>query len=191
MKKYNTNKEVWKDVIEYEGYYQVSNLGRVKALKRTLVYSDGRTVTRRERVRKPLLSRGYLLMCLSKKDSQKYFAIHRLVADAFLENPNNLPQVNHIDENRLNNKVSNLEWVTPRENNTHGTRIERMLRSRGKNKTKHRKVNQICLETNKVLKTHESISSAARSVKASYAAIASCCRKTTKTSFGFKWEFVN
>lgn len=126
MDKYNMDNEVWKDISGYEGYYQVSNFGRIKSLKRTLEYSDGRVVTRRERIRKPLLSKGYHLMYLSKGDKQKYFSVHRLVAEAFIPNVEGKPQVNHIDENKTNNNVDNLEWSTSKENSNWGTRNERI-----------------------------------------------------------------
>lgn len=92
--------EIWKDIENYEGLYQISNLGRIKSLK-----------CGKEKLKKPSNNgRGYLQVCLRKNCERKNFMVHRLVAQAFLSNPNNLPQVNHKDENPHNNCVYNLEW---------------------------------------------------------------------------------
>lgn len=102
--------EVWKDIEGYEGLYQVSTLGRVKSLARERVSKD-----------KILKSSGvrYKLVCLYKSGIVKYVKVHRLVANAFISNPENKPQVNHKDGNKFNNSVSNLEWATSKENCIH------------------------------------------------------------------------
>lgn len=118
-------KEIWKDIEGYEGLYQVSNLGRVKRLK-------GKYMSK-ERILKPCENNtGYLQVHLCKNSKSKFYKVHRLVALAFIQNPENKQQVNHIDETKLNNVVSNLEWVTAKENNNHGTRIERSIISNQK-----------------------------------------------------------
>lgn len=110
--------EEWKDIKGYEGLYQVSNLGRVKRLKGEYVKS--------ERVLKPLKhGNGYMGVDLCKHSKAKRFSVHRLVAQAFIPNQDNKAQVNHIDEDKTNNMVSNLEWCTSKENINHGTRTER------------------------------------------------------------------
>ena len=107
-------KEIWKDIKGYEGLYQVSNLGRVKRV------TTGRVLKQFPN------KQGYLLVSLCKTGKQKSFAIHRLVAQAFILKPENKPEVNHIDEDKTNNMVSNLEWCTRVENNNYGTRTERI-----------------------------------------------------------------
>ena len=125
-------KEIWKDIKGYEGIYQVSNMGKVKSLKRTINNSTtyGGKATIKERILKPKKDKdGYEAVGLNKDGKRKDFRVHRLVADAFIPNPNNYPIVNHKDEVKDNNVVSNLEWCTVRYNNTYGTTCERRVAS--------------------------------------------------------------
>lgn len=107
-------KEIWKDIEGYEGVYHVSNLGRVKRVATNRVLQPYRNNV------------GYLLVYVCKNGKRKTHRIHRLVAQAFIPNPENKPEVNHLDENKSNNMVSNLEWSTRKENCNYGTRNERL-----------------------------------------------------------------
>ena len=104
--------EIWKDVVGYEGLYKVSNTGKIYSIKN-------------DRILKQQIVRGYCKATLCRDGKQKQIGVHRVVAMAFIPNPNNLPQVNHIDENQLNNHVENLEWCDCKYNINFGTAIQR------------------------------------------------------------------
>lgn len=113
-------KEVWKDIVGYEGLYQVSNLGRVKSLARKMkVTNPEREYIKEGRIVSFTYLRGYPVVNFHIDKKRKCFKIHRLVAIAFVPNPLGLSQVNHKDHNKTNNQETNLEWVSNRENCTH------------------------------------------------------------------------
>lgn len=114
-------KEEWKDIIGYEGYYQVSNLGRVRSKDRIVTHSNGSKVLYRSKIlAAPADHWGYNAVSLCKYDiKRKTCKIHRLVATMYISNPNKYLEVNHKDGNKSNNKVTNLEWVTGKENKAH------------------------------------------------------------------------
>lgn len=125
--------EEWKDIKGYEGIYQVSSYGRVRSLDRIVerkgkgdFFIKGRVLTQSDD------TNGYMKVSLTKHDQKRTFKVHRLVAIHFLDNPNNLPCVNHKDENKLNNNVDNLEWCTKAYNNSYGTKAKRQSETRKK-----------------------------------------------------------
>ena len=160
--------ETFVKVVGFENY-EVSNLGRVRNIK------SGRIL-------KPQLRRdGYLRHCLYENNKQKNLLLHRIVATAFIDNPEGKPQVNHIDENKLNNDLSNLEWCTVRENMIHGTRTKRIAEKNFK------KVIQLDLNDN-VLNVFESMRQAERETGIDTSHISKCCNGKLKSAGGFKWR---
>jgi hypothetical protein len=118
--------EVWKDIEGYEGLYQVSNLGKVKSIDRYIKQYNGYNysirIYRGKILKSNIGNRGYLKVVLHKQRKAKTYNVHRLVAETFILNPNNYSQVNHKDENKLNNCVDNLEWCTSKYNINFGQR---------------------------------------------------------------------
>jgi len=182
MKNSNLNTtEVWKDIKGYEGRYQVSNIGRVKSLERTATVKNGSKRTVRERILKlPQNNKGYLLVSLCNSSGKiKRFLVHRLVCEAFHENPNNKPCVNHIDEDKTNNEVSNLEWCTYKENNNFGTRTART----------YKPVGQYTLE-GKLIKIWQSTMEVERQLGFDQGFISKAARGKRKTAYGYVWKYI-
>lgn len=118
--------EIWKDVIGFEGYFQVSNFGRVRSVDRVIPHSHTGAATIKGRIKKQRVDKyGYPIVRLNKDGERWIPTVHRLVAEAFIPNPENKEQVNHIDEVKTNNCVKNLEWCTVQYNNSYGTCSER------------------------------------------------------------------
>lgn len=107
--------EIWKDIPGFEGLYQISNLGRVKSLPKMA----GRRFQDEHMIALVDVSGGYVGVQLYKNGKGKRYSLHRLVATSFIDNPENFPQVNHVDGNKKNNCVTNLEWCTAKENIRH------------------------------------------------------------------------
>lgn len=121
--------EVWKDIRGYENLYQVSNFGNVRSLDRSIVRKNGEKLTVHGKVLKPVISKGYCYVRLNNCGVWKDEQVHRLVAEAFISNPNNLPEVNHIDEDKTNNYIDNLEWCSRKYNINYGSRSEKFSKS--------------------------------------------------------------
>lgn len=175
--------EIWRPVVGYEGLYEVSNLGRVKSLFDNLGH-------RRDKILKASHIQGkkYLRVTLCNKVYKKCKKIQVLVATAFITNPDNLPCVNHKDENPENNCVDNLEWCTYKYNSNYGTAIKRRSeKMKGYFiNNKHTSKSVLCIETNK---TYPSINEAYRSTGIKSCNISQCCNNIRKTAGGFHWRF--
>ena len=175
--------EIWKSIKGYEDIYQVSNLGRVKSLDRELWNGEGFFI-KKGRILKPRTSTNYNRVQLSGKD----YYIHRLVAEAFIPNPNNLPQVNHKDENTRNNNADNLEWCTSKYNNNYGTRAERQAEKVRGVMINNKPIEQIDLNGN-VIKRYKSAMQASKenNIDNSYICKVANGKKTKAGSFIWRW----
>lgn len=120
--------EIWKEIKDYTNYY-VSNKGNILNIYEKAIKRNSKEKGIAFRILKPTIdSNGYCCICLYKNNVSKIFKVHRLVAEAFIKNPKNLPQINHKDENKLNNKVENLEWCNSFYNNNYGSRTKKVAK---------------------------------------------------------------
>lgn len=191
------NNEMWKDIKNYEGLYQVSNLGRVRSIDRiiTLKHKSGKlmnVLTKGKVIAATDNGHGYLITGLSKNNKRKNYYVHRLVAETFIENINNKKEVNHKNGDKNNNNVENLEWVTPKENQIHSSKVlNTKYNLTGLNKSREKqkvKVDMFDLNNN-FIKSFNSISEASREVKISPSVICGCCKGIYKTGGGFVWKY--
>lgn len=124
--------ELWKPVKAYEGAYEISNLGRLRSLDRWVNSKNNSKALKKGKLKKPTLNQyGYYTVRLFKNQKAKNYSMHRLVAEAFIENPKNKPQINHIDGDKQNNKAINLEWCCASENMKHAYKLELIERKQG------------------------------------------------------------
>lgn len=126
-------KEFWKAITGFEGQYEVSTKGRVRSLYRLVKGKCGTTHYRKGQILTPQTGSSYAQVYLRVGDKQKWFYVHRLVAEAFIPNVENKPMINHKDENKLNNAVENLEWCDARYNLTYGNGVEKRAEARKRN----------------------------------------------------------
>ena len=170
--------EVWKPIKGYEDRYEVSNLGKVKSLSR----KKGWCIAK-EKIIIPCTSRtGYFVVDLYKNYSRKHHQIHRLVAQAFIPNPDNKPQVNHLDGDRKNNSVDNLEWSTAKENQLH--KVYTLGSKSGKDIKKI-----LCVETGEMYKSvHQAASALGKD--SSFSIIAESARGKRPRALGYHWRYI-
>lgn len=168
--------ETWKDIEGYEGLYQVSTLGRIKSLKcgRQKILKLGSNPV------------GYSIIGLWKDRKQRFFPVHRLVALAFIQKAENKLEVNHIDGNKQNNNINNLEWVTRSENMKHAIKSG-LLIIKVKSEPA-RKIEQLDLNNN-LIKIWNSCNEIISELKVSDAHIYRCCNNKAKTAYGYKWRY--
>ena len=168
--------EEWRDIKGYEGLYQISNKGNIKSLN----YKR----TGKEKIREGTIDNtGYKIISLCKNGKVKKYLIHRLVAEAFLPNPDNLPQVNHKDENKLNNNVENLEWCTQEYNCNYGTRNEK-IDGRPRKKI-------ICVETNEIFDSSKDVINRMFNGKGHFDTISKCCTGKRKSAFKYHFKYID
>ena len=163
--------EEWRDIEGFDGY-QVSSLGNIKSLDRV----DSLGHHRKEKILKPVKTKiGYLGVALCKDGKRDFYTIHRLVANAFIPNPNNLETVNHINEIKTDNRVSNLEWMTMRDNKRYSSAIS---------------VNQFTLD-GRFIRRWDCIREIQYSLGFNQSDIGKCCKGKKKSAYGFLWKYAN
>lgn len=180
--------EIWKPVVGWEGLYEVSNLGNIRTLDKYVnsAIKNNNKVKRKGKLLKQYIKNQYLQVTLTYNNKRKYINVHRLVAEAFLSNPNKFPQVNHKDENKLNNCVDNLEWCSAKYNCNYGNRNKKIYEN---NPFKSIKVNQYDLNNN-LINSFDSIAEASRYFGCSSLTISRYCRNITKCK-NYIWRYAD
>lgn len=173
--------EIWKTIKGFENY-KVSNTGKVYSLDKSKVMKPWK------------INSGYQAIALVDKGISKRMLVHRLVALNFIDNPLNKPQVNHIDGDKLNNSVDNLEWTTASENINHNKvlgRLDTHTAREALNKVQTKAVNQLDIATGKVIATYNTISEASKSTGSQNGKITMVCQGKRNSHNGYRWEYVN
>lgn len=175
--------ETWKSIVGYEGLYEISNEGNVRSLfQRSNRWKPG--------ILKPQKDKdGYLQVKLCKDGKGKVMKVHRLVAQAFIPNPLNLETVNHKDENKQNNAVSNLEWLSMKDNLNYGTHNQRVAEANVNHPKKSKPVQMSDKSTGELLATYPSAHEAKRVTGIAHSSICKCCLGKYKSAGGYIWRY--
>ena len=173
--------EEWRAIEGYEGLYEVSSLGRVRSIPHKFSFPNNK-----DGILACSMASGYKHVVLSKKGKSKGFLVHRLVASAFLIKPRGRKQVNHKDENKLNNAVSNLEWVTPRQNLEHSNVIKKLVKAAIK---ANEKPVLMFTKNGEFIREFKSATIAAQSIGSFQQNVSTCCRDWNKSTKGYKFKF--
>ena len=175
--------EIWKDIPKFEGLYQASNFGRIKSLANKSNHKEEKILKQR------VDHKGYLQLTLYKNNKKINKKVHRLIAQTFISNYNNLPQINHIDGNKTNNNIDNLEWCNNSYNQLHANRM-------GLNKNRIKRVKEVCnkpiiqLLNGVEINRYKSLREASDKTGCSYKGISLCATGKTKSSGGYVWKYV-
>lgn len=185
--------EIWKDIKGYEGLYQVSSFGRIKSLERYITFINRWGGTNKVKLQEKILkhhfnNRGYCTLTLYKNGKSYHKLVHRLVGETFIPNINNLPEINHKDENKLNNSVSNLMWCTRQYNNNYGIQTKE-----GRRKTSSYRMKRIAQYTkdDKLVAIYDGIRVAEEETGIDNRNICKCCKGKIKTAGGYRWRYLN
>lgn len=179
-------KEIWKDIKNYEGLYQVSTYGRIKSLSkfhRTSKNHSSIGYWTKDKILKEQYDKdGYAKINLIKNNKQKRFSIHQLVAQTFISNPCNYKYINHKNEIKNDNNINNLEWCNSCYNANYGNRNEKI------SKNKSKKIVQFDGD-GKIIRIWDSITQASKELKIQISHISSCCNKKRSKTGGYSWRF--
>ena len=178
--------EIWKPIKGYEGIYEVSSYGRVRSLARMRIDKKGRRKPIPEKMLKMHDRKGYDSVTLQDMGRKAIMSVHRLVAMAFIPNPDNLPVINHRDENPKNNQVSNLEWCDISYNTRYGTGVERAQAKH----VYHRKAVEQLTKDGQHVATFKGVKEAARATGADASVIVRVCKGRNETAGGYRWKYI-
>ncbi len=185
-------KEIWKDIKGYKGSYQISNLGRVKSLPRTILHKNGHKVPYCGTILTPAKSAGYWAVALTLHNKKKTHKVHRLLAEAFIPNPENKPTVNHKNGIKTDNNILNIEWATYSENNHHaydnGLKHGAFNGVMGADHPLSMPVLQFTLDGTFIAE-YAGQTEAMRCTGISQSKISTVCNNIRKTAGGFIWKF--
>lgn len=186
-------KEIWKDVKEYEGLYQISNFGRIKSTQRTKRFNLNPEITyiKKEKILKTQVNRyGYEFLRAKKDGAKRSFTIHRKVALAFIPNPENKPFVNHINGIKTDNRVENLEWVTASENINHAIKTKLKKFKKGKEHHNYKIVIQYG-KNGEFIRKWAGFHEINRELGYDCRNIYACANRVQHTAYGFVWRYEN
>lgn len=185
--------EEWKDVVGYEGLYEVSNLGNVRSVDKYIPF-NGTISLRKGIVLKQGIVQGYKQVVLCKHGKTKNYRVHRLVAQTFIPNPDNLPEINHKDEDKTNNRVDNLEFCTYKYNSNYGKckqKISKALKGKLINRTDQSKPILQFTKKGEFVAEYPSQKEAERQTGVNSGNISLCCGCKLKSAGGYKWQYKN
>lgn len=166
---------MWKDIENYEGLYQVNELGEIKSKRGIL---------------KPFTDKdGYLKVGLHKNGIHKQFFVHRLVAKAFISNPDNLPEINHKDENKSNNTVSNLEWCTRIYNINYGSHNEREAFTKSNRYNVYDEFNKLIVSNGTFKTLYQTLKHSAKTLNSFQASLVMCAKGKRRSAYGYRVEY--
>ena len=181
-------REIWKPIDGYEGFYEVSNLGRVRSY---IPPANSKNVRRSTpKIMTPQVNdNGYVVIALVKNKTRKVFRVHRLVATAFVDIVEGKPYVNHIDGDKTNNRFDNLEWCTRSENMLHAIKVGLLKPKSGKENPRSRRVKMYDMEGNFIRRFDSVIEAAKYCGRKNQSSISACCRGNIPHSYGYLWRY--